>query len=225
MHHAFKARSPRSRPAPDARRSLSASLEDEMMPWKSVVVALALVAPACQSPTHPNPTLQLELGSETLAVAAGPPAATIGGGLYRFADTADVRFDFNAIGTGRGGATGHLFQSFVFGGELIEFRGRVTCFSVDSATGRAWIGGVVTENHSTHPQFTTPRTQPGRDIWFRVLDGGEGANAAEPDRSTISGFEGDRGIITSADYCAAKLWLDGNANTHPVTQGNIQVRP
>jgi hypothetical protein len=203
MHRAFKARSPRSRPAPDARRSLSASLEDEMMPWKSFVVALALVAPACQSPTHPNPTMQLEGGSETLA----------------------VRFDFNAIGTGRGGATGHLFQSFVFGGELIEFRGRVTCFSVDSATGRAWIGGVVTENNSTHPQFTTPRTQPGRDIWFRVLDGGEGANAAEPDRSTISGFEGDRGIITSADYCAAKLWLDGNANTHPVTQGNIQVRP
>jgi hypothetical protein len=195
------------------------------MPWKScVVVAVALVATACQSPTHSDSALLLEAGTETLAVTAGPPAGTTGGGVYSFANTADVRFNFNAIATGRGNATGHLFQSFVFGGELIEFRGRVTCFSVDSTTGRAWIGGVVTENNSTHPQFTTPRTQPGRDIWFRVLDGGEGANAAEPDRSTISGFEGDRGIITSADYCAAQLWVDGNANTHPVTEGNIKVR-
>jgi hypothetical protein len=195
------------------------------MPWKScVVVALAIVATACQSPTHSDSALLVEAGTETLAVTAGPPAGTTGGGVYRFANTADVRFDYNAIATGRGNATGHLSQSFVFGGELIEFRGRVTCFSVDSTTGRAWIGGVVTENNSTHPQFTTPRTQPGRDIWFRVLDGGEGANAAEPDRSTISGFEGDRGIITSADYCAAQLWVDGNANTHPVTEGNIKVR-
>ncbi|HUE89713.1 MAG TPA: hypothetical protein VMO26_26860 [Vicinamibacterales bacterium] len=193
--------------------------------WKPVVVALAIMAAACQSPTAPSAQLLLEGGTAPLAVTAGPPPGTTGGGVYRFANTSDVRFNFNAIGTGRGGATGQLFQSFVFGGELIEFRGRVTCFSVDSATGRAWIGGVVTENNSTHPQFTTPRTQPGRDIWFRVLDGGEGANAAEPDRSTISGFEGDRGIITSAEYCAAKLWPDGNVATHPVTEGNIQVRP
>ena len=64
----------------------------------------------------------------------------------------------------------------------------------------------------------------GRDVWFRVLDGGEGA-AAPPDRTTIFGFEGDRDVITSAEYCAARLWLDNNANTHAVTRGNIQVRP
>jgi hypothetical protein len=160
-----------------------------------------------------------------VAGAEGPPPGTNGGGVFRFADTSDVSFNFNAVGTGNGGAAGHFFQSFVFGGELIEFRGRVTCVSVDEAAGRAWVGGVVTENNSTHPQFTTERTQVGRDIWFRVLDGGEGANAQEPDRTTIMGFEGDRGIITSAEYCAAQLWVDGNVATHPVTQGNIQVRP
>ncbi len=189
------------------------------------VAVAALLTAACQSPTEPTRSAAPNGDSPaSLAVKPAAPLAATGGGHYLFNNTADVQFNFNAVDTGHGAAAGHLFQSFVFGGHLIEFRGRVTCFSVDADTGRAWIGGVVTENNSTHPQFTTPRTQPGRDIWFRVLDGGEGASAS-PDRSTIMGFEGDRAIITSAQYCAAKLWLDNNANTHPVTEGNIQVRP
>lgn len=156
-----------------------------------------------------------------LASAAG--TGTSGGGNFLLLNTIDASFNFNAVPTGNGGAVGHFFQSFVFQGQLVEFRGTVTCVAADTDTGRAWIGGVVTENNSTHPNFTTPRTQPGRDVWFRVLDAGEGAGA-NPDRTTIYGFEGDRGIITSEQYCAARLWLDGNANTFPVTNGNIQVR-
>lgn len=195
------------------------------MHLRTLVLALpAMLAMACQSPTQPGRSVASPVESSGSEAKSGPPPGANGGGHYLFANVSDVRFDFNAVGTGNGGATGHLFQSFVFGGLLIEFRGRVTCFSVDSENGRAWIGGVVTENNSTHPQFTTERTQPGRDIWFRVLDGGEGGQA-QPDRSTISGFEGDRGIITSAEYCAARLWVDDNANTHPVTEGNIKVRP
>ena len=196
-----------------------------MFRTKCLLVVPAMLAIACQSPTQPSRSAGKIAGFPAATAArSGPPPGTTGGGHYLFANTADVRFNFNAVQTGNGEAAGNFFQSFVFGGLLIEFRGNVTCFSVDSATGRAWIGGVVTENNSTHPQFTTERTQPGRDIWFRVLDSGEGSSAP-PDRSTIMGFEGDRGVITSAEYCAAQLWLDNDANTHPVTQGNIQVRP
>jgi hypothetical protein len=95
---------------------------------------------------------------------------------------------------------------------------------VDAVNRRAWIGGVITKNLSEHPSFQAPRNEPGRDIWFRVLDSGEGAGA-DPDRTTFVGFEGDAGIITSAEYCAVQPWPDGNARTWPVTAGNIQVRP
>ena len=195
-----------------------------MLQWKPVVVALAVSSSACQSPTQPARAPVAPGGAGATAANSSPGSVT-GGGIYRFANTADVQFNFNAVALPSGSATGHLFQSFVFGGLLIEFRGRVTCVSFDAVTGRAWVGGVVTENTSTHPQFTTARTQPGRDIWFRVLDGGEGANAVEADRSTIPGFEGDRNIITSAEYCATQPWVDGNVATHPLTDGNIQVKP
>ena len=174
---------------------------------------------------------QLTAALATVAVMAWQSPAgvlvgtsgTNGGGHFLVLNTIDATFNFNAVDTGNGEANGHFFQSFIFQNQLVEFRGDVTCFAVDPANGRAWIGGVVTVNNSTHPNFTTPRTQPGHDVWFRVLDAGEGADAP-PDRSTIYGFAGDRGILTSAQYCAARLWLDNNGNTYPVSSGNIQVR-
>jgi hypothetical protein len=186
-----------------------------------VVVVSMVLAAACQAPAAPDPVV---VDGAAVQAIGGPPDGAMGGGVYRFANTSDVRFNFNAVATG-GGFAGQLFQSFEFGGLLIEFRGRVTCVSVDSVNRRAWIGGVVTENNSTHPQFTTARTQVGRDIWFRVVDYGEGSGAPQPDRSTIPGFEGDRGIITSAEYCATQPWVDGDVATHPLIKGNIQVRP
>jgi hypothetical protein len=56
-----------------------------------------------------------------------------------------------------------------------------------------------------------------------VLDSGEGS-AATADRTSLFGFTGAAGIQTSPEYCAAQLWPDDNARTHPVTNGNIQVR-
>ena len=80
----------------------------------------------------------------------------------------------------------------------------------------------MTENNSEHPDFTVDITQPGRDVWFRVLDTGD---SGEPDRLTFLGFEGGGGIITSAEYCEAAIWPDGDARTHPVTSGGITVTP
>jgi hypothetical protein len=158
------------------------------------------------------------------ALAPGPGASTSGGGHFLLLDTIDAKFAFTANAGGAAGPTGAFHQSFIFQGELVEFHGRVTCVSIDSTNHRAWVGGIVTANNSTHAAFTMARHQPGRDIWFRVLDSGEGTGAA-PDRTTTMGFEGDAGFITSLSYCAGQPWPDANARTWPVTEGNIQVRP
>ena len=113
-------------------------------------------------------------------------------------------------------------QELEFQGLPIEFRGEVTCLSVDPENGRVWVGGVVTRNDSVHPGFTTEIHEPGRDVWFRVLDTGRGAD--EADRTTFLGFEGGGGIITSEEYCDLQPWPDDNARTHPVIEGKIRLR-
>jgi hypothetical protein len=103
----------------------------------------------------------------------------------------------------------------------VDVHGRVTCVAVDSENHRAWVGGVVTENRSD-PDLQEAIHQPGRDVWFRVVDYGSG-NDAQPDRTSFLGFEGAAGLITSAEYCAARIWPEEDARTHPVTSGNIRV--
>ena len=192
------------------------------MTLKRLLVVLPVAfAMGCQSPIEPSSTAGGTTQATQTAVA---PPGTTGGGRLLVSGLLETTFTFNAVETGNGAAEGRLHYALTLEGLPVEFYGRVTCFAVDPVNHRAWVGGVVTENLSQHPSFTTPRTQVGRDIWFRVVDNGEGSNAA-PDRSTIVGFEGDRGILTSAEYCARKLWVDGDVGTHPVTQGNIQVRP
>ncbi len=94
--------------------------------------------------------------------------------------------------------------------------------TVDPERGRAWIGGVITRNNSTHPFWTRDINEPGRDIWFRVVDHGEGSDA-DVDRTTFVGFEGNRGIITSEEYCEAQFW-DEESQPWAVVNGNLQVR-
>ena len=156
---------------------------------------------------------------------AGATASATGGG--HFDAGVDVVFTFGVVQTGVGDAAQGQFRfSTALGDLAIEFHGYATCLAVDPVNGRAWIGGVVSQNNSTHPAFTTDVHQPGKDIWFRVVDYGEGGNAAQPDRTTFVGFEGGGGIITSAEYCEKQIWpVDPpDARTGPVTQGDIQVR-
>ena len=150
-----------------------------------------------------------------------PPAAT-GGGHYDVAGLI-VQFAFSAVAQPDGRAAGQFhIQADEGGGLFIDVSGAVTCLAVDSDNHRAWIGGVVTRNTSSDPDLPTDIHQPGRDIWFRVLDSGEGGGAI--DRTTFTGFKGAAGIETSVQYCAARLWPADNARTWPVT-GNISVRP
>jgi hypothetical protein len=78
---------------------------------------------------------------------------------------------------------------------------------------------VIVSNDSTDPAFTTPIHQPGHDIWFRVLDNGEGHDPA--DRTTFVGFEGV--IPSSESYCQQRIWPEGDARTWPVTEGNLSI--
>ena len=185
------------------------------LPCTALVAAGALVAAAAAG----NPITEAQSADSQLGVTA----SATGGGHLLVGGALDVTFSFSANQKLDGSANGRFHHSVELQGQLIEFHGEVTCVSVDAEEGRAWIGGVITRNNSEHPDFTTERTQPGMDIWLRVLDSGEGGNT-EDDRSTFVGFEGDAGIITSLEYCAVQPWPDNNERTSPVVQGNIQVR-
>lgn len=169
-----------------------------------------------------------EADPSALQVLASPGVGVQGsatGGGHFFIGALDIQFSMSAIQTDPDGtATGRAHHSVELGGELVEFYSEVTCVTFDPDTGRAWIGGVVTQNNSTHPSFTGDTHEVGDDIWWRVVDYGEGGNAAQADRSTFVGFENDAGIITSREYCDEQIWPDGDARTNAVTQGNIQVR-
>ncbi|HUG99741.1 MAG TPA: hypothetical protein VMQ83_11285, partial [Gammaproteobacteria bacterium] len=177
------------------------------------ILAVCLLAP--HAAANPIAELQSRDGG------AGVVASATGGGHFLVGGALDVKFSFSAVQQANGAAHGKSRHSVVLQDQLIEFFADVTCVSVDTENGRAWIGGVVLRNNSEHPAFTTERTQPGRDIWFRVLDSGEGLS--EADRSTFVGFEGDADVITSLEYCAVQPWPADNARTSPVVQGNIQV--
>ena len=176
----------------------------------------------CEGPTRPNavadPEVELSLGRRGVAASA------TGGGHYLLQATFDVQFAFAAVELTNGRVLGTFHQSLERPTGTIDFDGRVTCLAFDKPNHRAWIGGVITRNRSTDPAFRRDLNQPGHDVWFRVVDYGEGANATQPDRTTFMGFEDTPGIPTSAFYCALKPWPEGDARTWPVTEGNIQVR-
>ena len=184
--------------------------------------AVAVLLAACDSPQDPTgpPSGPLfSAGSRVTGHANGSGTFNIG------APGADVAFDLNALLREDGSASGsvHYFADLTdFGLAIIEMRFDVTCLALDVNLGRAWIGGVVTENNSTNELYATdPKRQVGRDVWFRIEDNGNGGSGTL-DRSTQLGFEGSGGITTSAEYCASRPWLAAPGN--PVTTGNISVK-
>jgi hypothetical protein len=154
--------------------------------------------------------------------ALGVEASATGGGHYDLAGTV-VQFSFSAEQRTGGQAGGEFHIAFTDAGFSYDVHGAVICLSVDDVNHRAWIGGVVTRNETTDPDLQQDIHQPGRDVWFRVVDYGEGQSAA--DRTTFYGFEGAAGFLTSPEYCAGRPWPADDARTWPVLQGNISVRP
>ena len=192
---------------------------------RPMMLAALTTLVGCAEPSATGPSAPTVRRGTQSASADGVQASTTGGGHYLLQGLYDTKFSFSANQNGNGEANGEFRVSVDFGGTdgTASFKGVVTCMASDPVNGRAWIGGVITENTSTSPTYQVEITEPGRDIWFRVLDRGEGSDAAA-DRTSFVGFTGSAGIQTSAEYCAVKLWADGNARTHAVTNGNIQVR-
>jgi hypothetical protein len=162
------------------------------------------------------------------AVNQGPVVmlATGGGKSFVTSPTPAIgtaEFSFSAVQHQDGTADGVFRMVRQRAGFNVDFSGIVTCMAVDPATNRAWIGGIVLTNDSDDPNHTTAIHQPGQDVWFRVVDNGEGAYGA-PDRSSVYGFLGAGGVATSAEYCALKPWPDDDANAFALTEGNITVR-
>ena len=184
--------------------------------------ALALILAACSSqsePTVPRPT-------KASLAANGVEVSASGGGIIDLSAAAvgDAHFTFTAIRKSDGTVLGNFHERRERDGLVIDFAGTVTCLTVEPTLRRARIGGVITENNSTDPAFLTQNHQVGDDVWFRVVDGGEGADAA--DGSTVYGFKPTL-VNTSAEYCALPFtglpWWNP-ATTFPLTGGNIQVR-
>jgi hypothetical protein len=145
--------------------------------------------------------------------AGGVIEKVTGGGQFEHPDLGTVTFSFVATRQEDGTVKGRFQQNQHDLG--FTYKGDVTCFAVDAENHRAWIAGVLTE--SNDPDAVT---QIGDDAWFRVLDSGQPTDGT--DRSTFMGFEGSAGILTSSEYCAAKLWAPDNARTWPV-HGNIVI--
>lgn len=135
-----------------------------------------------------------------------------------------LTFSFLAWQRSNGTADGWFYQKYESASGTVDFTGRVTCLSFDPVNRRSWVGGVITRNNSTNPAVQTAIHQVGRDVWFRVVDNGNGGNAPA-DRTTVFGFEGAAGFITSAAYCAGQPWAANDANTWPVVKGNLRVLP
>jgi hypothetical protein len=187
------------------------------MQFASITLAAATaLLLGCDSSTDPHVQLQ-----PTRAELSGP-LGTTGGGHYLLAGAFPMQFSFAAVQNPDGSVAGQFHQKGDVGGVWVDVQGEVTCVAVDPVTNRAWVGGVVTQNRSD-ADLQEAIHQPGRDVWFRVVDYGEGADAP-PDRTSFLGFEGAAGIIRSEDYCLARIWPADDARTHPVTSGNIQVR-
>ena len=96
----------------------------------------------------------------TPAVNAAPGSSSnvqnsaSGGGHYLVAGSLDVQFAFSAVLYQDGHVAGSFHDRTNDGLGLVDFDADVTCLAVDQDLGRAWIGGVITANRSTSPDFT-----------------------------------------------------------------------
>jgi hypothetical protein len=202
-----------------------------------LAAGLAVVAVGCdRGPTSPTPhardiapTVSISADRESDDGHGSRPVVTGDGKVDLTSAAAGfMKFEYDVSLRSDGSAEGEFSQARVAADSsgTVSFEGRATCVVVDSVNHRVWVGGVIAKNRSTSPAFRDGAIfQPGMDIWFRAVDYGEGHNDPA-DRSTTFGFQGSGGILTSADYCAAKVWPNTpvpDARTFPVSSGNIQV--
>jgi hypothetical protein len=116
-------------------------------------------------------------------------------------------FTFHADLTSDGAARGRWHYKDVEDLVPWDTSGPVTCTTIRG--NHAWVGGTI--EHSSDPTYL------GLDMWFQVVDNGEGHNAP-PDITTLIGVGG---AGQAQAYCDA---ANPPRFPWPVQHGNIQVR-
>jgi len=190
------------------------------VPRHLVTVACVAALLGCERPTapveteesSPAPNLSFSPG------AHGSGGAAVGVGEFLLGGVAPFKFAVASVLTPHGRAFGWARHQGELNGFVYDFETDVTCMAVDKVNNRAWIAGVIKRNGTTDPAFQQAIHQPGRDIWFRLADGGRGPDA--DDRITFVGFTGTAGIQTSQEYCNLKIWPN---NAQPVVKGSLLV--
>lgn len=154
------------------------------------ILLVAAVSTGCD--THPTATDLPAAPEPLLGAAGGVQGSTAGGGKAQLPPGFTLLgFSFNAKAFAGGTASGQFRYRYTSASGTVDSHGTVTCVTFDAANARAWVGGVVTQNNSTNPGALQERHQVGRDVWFRVVDYGDGQ--LPDDRTTVLGFEGDAG--------------------------------
>lgn len=121
-------------------------------------------------------------------------------------------FSYSAVGRADGTASGQYQYNFRAADFFIH--GTVTCVSIAGNAG--WIGGVIDKIVSGDP---ADQSLVGVDIWWRVVDNGEG-QGNPPDLTSSLLFPVPGLPITAASWCR-----DQNVRgvMRDVLQGNIQI--
>lgn len=199
----------------------------------SLLIAITV---GCSS-EHESAITQPPAPSVSFNAGNGVLYSVNGGGIVDFSAAAvgNGWFSFNAVKKGDGSVEGRFHQRRETPAGLVEFSGIVTCLTVDLALRRARIGGIVTDNRSTNPNFLTTNHEVGDDVWFRVQADVKDAdgNTVVVDASTTYGFKPTL-VDTSEQYCALPFtgFVPGTttlawnpASIFPLAAGNIQLHP
>ena len=108
---------------------------------------IALAALACSEPA--GPTAGRSRAPSPNALDVGVQESVTGGGQFFHPDLGTVTLAFTATRHADGSVSGRWQQNqFDLG---FAYKGDVTCFAVDPANHRTWIGGVITGSNDPDP--------------------------------------------------------------------------
>jgi hypothetical protein len=177
----------------------------------------------CESGSPPVAAPSLETNAANASAVVVASARGSGRVDLTSAGVPPAKFYFSALRYADGSVSGEFRQTLEVGTLISDVVGKVTCLSVDSLNHRAWVGGVILQNRSTHPSWRVDSLHSvGLDVWFRVADY---SLVGQADRSTTYGFKHSAGFITSEDYCNGMPWPAADARTFPLSQGSLSVTP
>lgn len=142
-------------------------------------------------------------------------------GKGKYVNTAGLEvafsFDANLHEDGRGSGEFHHVSKSDAG--TVDLRGPITCLAIDEQERRAWMGGSLSSNASTHPDYAEDRFGTDAPVRFRILESAEGPESP----GLISDL--DVGGAAAADFCAGKAWPAGEPGGNKLLEGLVVVFP